>query len=145
MYIHFSHYANSPKCIVDTAEIWKTLDVFISISLVNNLSKSNWRNSLFSLVSLWAILLQDIATKWWLLLVPGTVFDFEKRSSRSGQTLTIYSWLIQKMLWKKFLLHVDQALIDSSKVGHVGVFVNYISQHNISQIPQHHRMVTCHD
>ena len=28
MYIHFSHYANPPKCIVDTADIWKTLDVF---------------------------------------------------------------------------------------------------------------------
>ena len=28
MYIHFSQYANQPKCIVDTADIWKTLDVF---------------------------------------------------------------------------------------------------------------------
>ena len=32
---------------------------------------------------------------------------------------------------KKFLLHMDQALIGSSKVGHLGVLVNYISQHNI--------------
>ena len=28
MYIHFSHYANTPKCIVDTADIQKALDVF---------------------------------------------------------------------------------------------------------------------
>ena len=88
MYIHFSHYANPPKCIVDTADIRKTLDIFISISSVNDLSKLNWRNSLSSLVILPAILLQNIGTKWWLLLVPGTVFDF-KRSSRSARTLTI--------------------------------------------------------
>ena len=46
MYIHFSHYDNPPKCIIDTADIWKALDVFISISLIIDLSKSNWRNSL---------------------------------------------------------------------------------------------------
>ena len=28
MYIHFSHYANPPKCIIDTADLKKTLDVF---------------------------------------------------------------------------------------------------------------------
>ena len=82
MYTHFSLYANLPKCIVDTADIRKTRDVFISISSVNGLSKSNRRNSLSSLVSLWTILLQDIGTKCWLLLVAGTVFDFAKQSSR---------------------------------------------------------------
>ena len=76
LYIHFSHYVYSPKCIVDITDIQKTIDHFDIISLVNDLLKSNWRYSLFSLVSLWGILLQDIGTKWWLLLVPGTVFDF---------------------------------------------------------------------
>ena len=36
--------------------------------------------------------------------------------------------LDQKMWWKEFLLHIDQALIGSSKFGHVGVFVNYVLQ-----------------
>ena len=40
--IHFSHYANPPKCIVDTADIPKKhLMSFISISLVNYLLKSD--------------------------------------------------------------------------------------------------------
>ena len=74
----------------------KQLMFFIFISSVNDLLKSNWRNCLSSLVSLWAILLQDIGTKWWLLLAPGMVIDFAKWSSRSAQTLTIFSWLTLK-------------------------------------------------
>ena len=74
--------SNPPKCIIDTTDIH--LMFLILIFSVNGLLKSNWRNSLSSLVGLWAILLQDIDIKWWLLLVPGTVFDLAKRSSRSA-------------------------------------------------------------
>ena len=28
MYIHFSHYASPPRCTIDTADTWKTFDVF---------------------------------------------------------------------------------------------------------------------
>ena len=44
IYIHFSHNANPPNCIVDAAGTRKHLMFFISISSVNDLSKSNWRN-----------------------------------------------------------------------------------------------------
>ena len=120
----------------------KQVMFFISISSGNDLLKSNWRNSLSSLVSLWAILLQDIGTKWWLLLVSGTVFDLAKQSSRLARKLTICSWVTPKMWWKEFILHIYQALVGSSKFHHVGVFVNYILQHE--QIPQHQCMVNCH-
>ena len=95
MYIHLSHNPNPPKCIVDTADIWKTLDVFyiylcyyISIYIyviyfVNDLSKSNWRNSLSSLKSVWAILLHDVSTEWWLFLVPGMILTLQ--SNPPGQ------------------------------------------------------------
>ena len=46
--------------------------------------------------------------------------------------------LQRKMWWKEFLLHIDQVLTGSSKTVHVGVFVIYVLQHNIYQIPQHH-------
>ena len=39
--------------------------------------------------------------------------------------------LHQKMWWKESVLHIDQALIGSSKSGHVRVFVNYVLQHNV--------------
>ena len=52
---------------------------------------------------------------------------------------------LHRKMWKEFLLHIDQAFIGSSKFGHVRVFVNYISQHNIWQIPQHHRMMSRHN
>ena len=101
---------------------------FISISLVNDLLKSNWRKSLSSLASLWAILLQDIGTKWWLLLVPSTVFDFAKRIPCQHKHWPFLPELDRKMWRMEFLLHIDQALIGSSKFGHVGVFVIYFLQ-----------------
>ena len=123
MHIHFSHYANTPECIIDTADTWKHLMFFVSIFLVSDLCKSNKRNYLSSLGSLWAILFQRIGTKWWRLYVPSTVFDFAKQSSRSAQTLIIIRPdLHWKMLWKEFLLHIDQVLIGSSKFGQVGCF-----------------------
>ena len=123
MHIHFSHYANAPEYIIDTADTWKHLMFFVSIFLVSDLCKSNKRNYLSSLGSLWAILFQRIGTKWWRLYVPSTVFDFAKQSSRSAQTLIIIRPdLHWKMLWKEFLLHIDQVLIGSSKFGQVGCF-----------------------
>ena len=41
------------------------------------------------------------------------------------------SHLHQKMWWKELLLHMDQELIGSLKFGHIGVFVNFASQHNV--------------
>ena len=112
----------------------KHLMVFITISLVNDLSKSNWRNSILTCEFV-NNLLQDIGTKWRLLLVPGMVFDSAKQSSRAAGTLTIFSWLAPYMWWKEFLWYIDQALIGSSKFGHVGVFVNYISKLMFNKSP----------
>ena len=69
----------------------KQLMFFIFISSVNDLLKSNWRNCLSSLVSLWAILLQDIGRKWWLLLFSG--FWFCKANIQVRTNITISSWL----------------------------------------------------
>ena len=90
------------------------------------------------------VLLQDIGTKWWLLLVSGTVFDFAKQSSRSAWTLTITFWVTPKNVIKVISLSHRSSVVGSSKFGHVGVFVNCILQH-VQQIPQNHGMVTFHD
>ena len=101
----------------------------------HDLLKSNWRNSISSLVSLRVILLQDIGTKWWLLLVPSTVFDFAKSSSRSTGTLNISSWLTPKNVMKRISLTHRSALIGSSKFGHVGVFVNCFATKHLTNPP----------
>ena len=83
-----SKFVQSQCLRVNTFAQWLLLELWLT-----------WRNSLTSLMSLWTILLQYIGTKWWLLLVPGMVFDFAKQSSRSAWTLTISSWLTLKMFW----------------------------------------------
>ena len=91
MFTHFSHYANPPKCIIDTADMRKTLDIFYIYFFQSMICQNQIKETLSSL-SLWAILLQDTGTKWWLFVVPGMVFDFAKWFSRSERTLTISSW-----------------------------------------------------
>ena len=91
IYIHFSHYANPPKCIVDTADIQKALDVFYIYFFTQWSSKLNWRNCLSSLVICEQFCCNILVQKW-LLLLQGTVFDFAKWSFRPARTLTISSW-----------------------------------------------------
>ena len=110
MYIHFSNYANPPKCIVDAVEIRKTLYFFGQWFVEIKLKK------LSSFVSLWTILLQDIGIKWWLLLVPG-IGLWVCKAILQHERYPFLPGLHQKMWWKEFLLHIDQTLTVSSKFG----------------------------
>ena len=104
MHIHYSHYTNPPKCIIDTGNIQKT-QCFLYLFLLSMICQNKTGEILYcEFVSLWAILLQDIGTKWWLLLVPGRVFDFAKPSSRSAWTLSNSSWLTPKNVMETITL-----------------------------------------
>ena len=75
-----------------------------------------------------AILLQDIETKWWLLFVQTRSLTLQSDPPGQHEHWPFLPDLHQKIWWKEFFLHIDQALIGRSKSGHVGVFVNYVSQ-----------------
>ena len=120
-----------PKCIVDTAKMRKTLDVFY-----------------IYFFGQWFV---EIKLKKLSILTCEFVSNFVARycykmvaTPCSRQSLTLQSDppsqykhspflpdLHQKMWWKEFLLHIDPTLIGSSKFGHVRVFVNYVLQLNV--------------
>ena len=130
MFIHFSHFANPPKCILDTADTQKILDVFyiyffgqlfveiklkklsiLTYEFVSNFVARYWHKMVttpYPRYSLWLSNPPDQHEYWPFL--PG---------------------LYQKMWCEEFLLYIDQALIGSSRFGHVWVFVNYVLQHNV--------------
>ena len=127
MYIHFSH-ANPPKYIVDTADIRKNLGVvyiyffgqwFVEIKLKK-------------LSILTCEFVSSFVARYWYKMVATPCSRYGpwllKQSSRSLQTLTISSWLTPKNVMGGIFL-ADLAFIGSSKFGHVGFFVNYVSQH----------------
>ena len=131
LYIHFSHYANPPNCIVDTADT-KNNWCFLYLFLQSMICRNQIEETIYP--HLWVC--EQFCCK--ILVQNGGYSLFQARS------LTLQSnppglhkhWsfspdLHRKMWWKEFLLHIDQAFIGSSKFGHVRVFVNYISQHNI--------------
>ena len=107
--------------IADTAEIRKTRHVFISTSLVNDLSKSNWRNSLQFCCK---ILEQNGGYSLFRhgLWLCKAILQASMNIDHFFLTYT------KKIWWKEFFLHINQALIGRSKFGHVGVFVNCVSQ-----------------
>ena len=114
MHIHYSYYANPPKCIIDTANIQKT-QCFLYLFLLSMICQNKTEEILYcEFVCLWAILLQDISTKW-LLFVPGRVFDFAKPSSRSAWTLTNSSWLTPKNM-KETITQIKHWLIAQNLV-----------------------------
>ena len=93
---------------------------FISISLVNDLSKSYWRNSLSSY--------EQFCCNIWVENGGYCLFQARSLTLQSDPPGQHEHWpflpdLHRKMWWKEFLSHIDQALIGSSKFGHVGVFV----------------------
>ena len=131
MYIHFSHYANPPKCIVDTADIWKILDVFYSYFFGQWFVKTKLKKlSIFTcefvsnfFARCWYKMVATPCSRHslWLLKV---ILQVSMNIDHFFLTYT------KKMWWKEFLLHKDQALIGSSKFGHVGVSVNCVLQHS---------------
>ena len=46
-YIQFSHYVNPPNCIVDTADIWKTLDFFLYLFLQSMICQNQIDKTLY--------------------------------------------------------------------------------------------------
>ena len=118
MYIHFSHYANQPK---HTAEIRKTLNVFCIYFL------GQWfvKTKLKKLFILTCEFVSNFAARYWYKMVVTPC------SRHDHKHLQFLPDLHHKMWWKEFLFHIDQALIGSSKFGHVGVFVHYVSQLNV--------------
>ena len=100
IYIHFSHYANPPKCIVDTVDIWKTLDVFCIYFFGQWFVEIKLKKLSILTCEFMSNFVARYWGKWWLLLVPGTVFDFGKQPSRSAWTMTISSWITPKNLIK---------------------------------------------
>ena len=119
MYIHFSHYANQPKY---TAEIRKTLNVFCIYFL------GQWfvKTKLKKLFILTCEFVSNFAARYWYKMVVTPC-------SRHGHKhLQFLPDLHHKMWWKEYLFHIDQALIGSSKFGHVGVFVHYVHNINIT-------------
>ena len=132
MYIHFSNCANTPKCIVDTADIWKTLDVFY-ISFFGQ-----WfvEIKLKKLSILTCKFVNNFVARYWYKMVATPC-------SRHGLWLCkailqhehqpFLPGLHQKMWWKEFLLHVVMkgfSFTYRSKHWLVGVFVNCVLQPN---------------
>ena len=118
MYIHFSHYANQPKY---TAEIRKTLNVFCIYFLGQWFVKAKLKK----LFILTCEFVSNFAARYWYKMVVTPC------SRHDHKHLQFLPDLHHKMWWKEFLFHIDQALIGSSKFGHVGVFVHYVSQLNV--------------
>ena len=89
----------------------------------------------FSIItlSLWAILLQELVQNGAYSLFQARSLQTTVQSDLPGQQKhwTFLPDLHRNMWWKEFLLHIDQSLICSSNFGHAGVFVNYVSQHNV--------------
>ena len=126
------NYANPLKWVVDTADIRKNIWWFLYQFLQPMICRNQIEETLYP--HLWVC--KQFCCK--ILVQNGGYSLFRARS------LTLQSdlpgqhehWpflpeLHRKMGWKEFLLHIDQALIASSKSGYVGVFVNYVSQHNV--------------
>ena len=132
MYIHFNYYANPPKCILDTADIRKTLDVFYIYFFGLWFVKIKLKKlSIFT-----CEFVSNFVARYWYKMVVNP----HSRHIDHWPFLPDSHW---KMWWKEFLLQINQALIGSWKFGHVGVFVNYILQtFNRSPDTSH---VTCHD
>ena len=86
-----------PECIVDTTDIWNTLDVFYISFFRQWVAEIKLKKpSIFT-----CDFVSKFVARYWYKIVTtpfvlGTVFDFAKRSSRSAWTLTIYSWLTPK-------------------------------------------------
>ena len=77
-YIDFKHFVNTLKCIVGTADIQKTLDVFYIYFFGQWFVEIKLKKLSILTCKFVSNLLQDIDTKWWLLLVPSMVFVFAK-------------------------------------------------------------------
>ena len=117
MYIHFSHYANPPKCIIDTADLKKTLDVF------NIYFFGQWfvKIKLKKLSILTCEFVSNFVARYWYKMVATPCFRhglwlckaIPHVSTNIDHFFLTYT---EKMWWKEFLLHIDQALIDSSKI-----------------------------
>ena len=96
MYYNFSQYANPPKYVVDTADIWKTLYVFHICFF------GQWfvEIKLKKLYILTCVFVSNFVPRYWHKMVATPcsrhVFDFAMQSSRSARTLTISSWFTMK-------------------------------------------------
>ena len=130
MYIHFSHYANPPKMYCryswQTKSTWCFLYLFLQSMICQNQVEETLHPHLWVCEQFCCkILVQNCSYSLFQALT------FESDPPDQNKHWRFVPDLHRKMRWKEFPLHIDQALIGGSKFGHVGVFVNYVSQHNI--------------
>ena len=109
MYIHFSHYVNPPKSIV--ADIQKTFNVFYIYSFGQWFIEIKLKKlSIFNC----EFVGNSFARCWYKMVVTpcsGTIFDFQKQSSRWTRTLIISSWFAPKNVIKGISL-IHRSSID---------------------------------